>query len=91
MDELWKFAGQRIPNLDEFLKDLIWKWLISSDGQVVVGGGGGGALGKEELKQGPVALTATYGKNLRIYATEENQWLKLTGMPKDGNPVSILR
>lgn len=69
-------------------KRIVWHWLVQQEGHVIVAIDGE-PLEYEEAIQGVEHIAEKYGgeDKIRVYASEEDQWVKLTGRPKEGNPI----
>lgn len=81
-----------MPDVDDFQKQVIWSWLINEvkSGNVVVGIGTQGVLNASDYNKSLNELIELFGEEtIRVYASEENLWIRLTGRPKIGNPVCI--
>ncbi|ANZ74687.1 BA75_01507T0 [Komagataella pastoris] len=84
IEELWTIVVQKQPDLDEFFKSICWTWLIQDPDFEVY-------LKKNELllvRQSYKDIKHTEG--LIVKASENREWLFLTGMPKFENPVTPL-
>lgn len=85
LQELWEFASQKQGEVDDFQRKIIWQWL-NLDPEIILASQYQ-PLGESETAQGLDYLVETYGEKLQILASEEKQWLTLTGRPKEGNPI----
>lgn len=73
--------------MDDFHKELIWKWLLSQKGHVIVATRDR-LLEEHETIVGIGELENQFGEDqLRIFASEDDQWIRLTGSTKEGNPI----
>ncbi|KAA8897097.1 hypothetical protein TRICI_006773 [Trichomonascus ciferrii] len=85
--DLWDFAREKTEIVDDSHKELVWKWLLSQKGHVAVASRDR-LLEEHELVAGISELEAQFGQDqLRIFASEEEQWIRLTGNTKVGNPI----
>jgi hypothetical protein len=95
LQRLWSFAhdfqlaqasSEEIPaELDHDLKKRIWKHLVKreeimlkADNQVLQS-----ADGTQDLE----SLLERYNDSLNLFASEDKQWLSITGLPKNALPV----
>lgn len=37
IERLWEFARHRVDPFDDYMKNIVWRWLRCKDGQLVVG------------------------------------------------------
>ncbi|CAN6657802.1 hypothetical protein TRVA0_030S00672 [Trichomonascus vanleenenianus] len=88
IDELWSFALEKVESLDDFQKETIWQWLLAEGDHFVVAVDGN-ALGNDDLSTSLSELITKYEDKLQVYASEEDQWMLLTGQKKEENSLGI--
>ncbi|KAK9463590.1 uncharacterized protein V1516DRAFT_645090 [Lipomyces oligophaga] len=91
LDRLWSFASQKVSLLDESLKNLFWRWLCTTEGQILVrtvsDGGQPAEISSENDLLDLAKLREKYSDNIVVFATEDLIWQTLTGTLKQDSSV----
>lgn len=84
---IFKWTEEKLGPLDDLQKDLIWRWLVERNEDVSITCGLK-SLEESQYKGKSFKQMSSEFQDLRIFATENLQWLTLTGKEKEANAVS---
>lgn len=84
LDEVWKFASETVSGpLDDPLKRAFWTWLLARPELIFTDAGY--PLEMADLQAPIDQLAEKY--SIRVYATLDEQYMALTGMPYENSPI----
>lgn len=86
---IFKWSEKKLGPVDDFQKDLIWRWLVERNEDVNITSGLKG-LQESQYKGKSFEQVSNEFQDLRVFATENLQWLTLTGKEKEASSVSLI-
>ncbi|KAK9247224.1 hypothetical protein V1506DRAFT_532672 [Lipomyces tetrasporus] len=86
---LWEIVQAKVVNLDDSLKNVVWKWLCTRGDQFIVGMKSEGEdepnsldSDGEDIRDLP-RLMEKHRERLRVFVSDDLLWRTLTGAPKE--------